>query len=89
MTSVMFSKWAGDWLTHPLYHALLEVKCIPFLEQEPSATTDEGKKINLEISTAEEVMSQPAVCVNVVEEVLIPENIRIHVNVLTTHCIPG
>jgi chloride channel 7 len=35
MISIMVAKWTGDLLTHPLYHALLEFKCIPFLAPEP------------------------------------------------------
>lgn len=35
MVSIMVAKWVGDLITHPLYHALLEVKCIPFLTAEP------------------------------------------------------
>ena len=35
MVTVLISKWVGDYLTHPLYHALMEIKCIPFLDTEP------------------------------------------------------
>ena len=35
MSAIMISKWVGDYFTHPLYHALLEFKCIPFLDSEP------------------------------------------------------
>lgn len=35
MSAIMTSKWVGDYFTHPLYHALLEFKCIPFLDSEP------------------------------------------------------
>lgn len=44
MTAIMFSKWVGDYLTHPLYHALLELKCIPFLDSEP-VVYHEGAKL--------------------------------------------
>ena len=40
MVAVMVSKWVGDFFTHPIYHALLEVKCIPFLDSEPRVTVD-------------------------------------------------
>lgn len=33
MVAVLSSKWVGDFITHPFYHALLELKCIPFLDQ--------------------------------------------------------
>ena len=36
MISIMVAKWTGDLLTHPLYHALLEFKCIPFLSPDPT-----------------------------------------------------
>ena len=35
MVAVMVAKWVGDYITHPLYHSLLELKCIPFLDSEP------------------------------------------------------
>ena len=35
MVAIMVAKWVGDFATHPLYHALLELKCIPFLDSEP------------------------------------------------------
>ena len=35
MVAIMVAKWVGDYITHPLYHSLLEMKCIPFLESEP------------------------------------------------------
>uniref|UniRef100_A0A2C9L8U2 Chloride channel protein n=1 Tax=Biomphalaria glabrata TaxID=6526 RepID=A0A2C9L8U2_BIOGL len=30
MTAVMVAKWVGNLFTHPYFHALLELKCIPF-----------------------------------------------------------
>ena len=57
MTAVLFAKWSGDFLTHPLYHALLEVKCIPFLEPEPVvALGNDAVRINLELYKVGEVM---------------------------------
>ena len=38
MAAIMVAKWMGDFVTHPLYHALLELKCIPFLDAEPIIT---------------------------------------------------
>ena len=35
MTSILVSKLAADQLTHSLYHALLELKCIPFIGGAP------------------------------------------------------
>ena len=31
MLGVMVAKWMGDYATHSLYHAMLELKCVPFL----------------------------------------------------------
>ena len=42
MVAVMVAKWVGDFFTHPVYHTLMELKCIPFLDHEPMVTI--GKK---------------------------------------------
>ena len=44
MATIMVAKWVGDFVTHPLYHALLELKCIPFLDTEP-VIVDNSKKM--------------------------------------------
>ena len=44
MAAIMVAKWVGDFITHPLYHALLELKCIPFLDAEP-VIVNEAKKV--------------------------------------------
>lgn len=31
LVGIMVAKWVADAATHSLYHALLEVKCVPFL----------------------------------------------------------
>ena len=36
MLGVMVAKWVADSLTHSLYHAIIEAKCIPFLSPEVS-----------------------------------------------------
>lgn len=36
MTGIMIAKWVADFTTHSLYHALLEVKAVPFLDHSPS-----------------------------------------------------
>ena len=69
MTAVMCSKWVGDYFTHPLYHALLELKCIPFLEEEPVVVEDGGGRVDLELCTAGQVMAAPAKTVTAVEKV--------------------
>ena len=35
MSSILVSKLVADTLTHSLYHALLEIKCIPFIGSDP------------------------------------------------------
>jgi len=41
MVAVMMAKWIGDYITHPLYHSLLELYCIPFLDSEPIVYDDQ------------------------------------------------
>ena len=36
MLGVMVAKWVADSLTHSLYHAIIEAKCLPFLNPEVS-----------------------------------------------------
>ena len=47
LTAIMVAKLVGDQLTHPIYHALLEVKCIPILDEEPIVYTSDknGKSV--------------------------------------------
>ena len=41
MVAILVSKWVGDYITHPLYHSLLEHKGIPYLEAEPIVYDDQ------------------------------------------------
>jgi len=59
MTSIMVAKWVGDLFTHPMYHTLLEFKCIPFLDAEPTVYEDRGKLLNLELHQVKETMTSP------------------------------
>ncbi|XP_013401689.1 chloride channel protein B [Lingula anatina] len=59
MVSVMTAKWVGDMITHPLYLSLLELKCIPFLADEPVVHDDENKIVNLELHTVADIMTTP------------------------------
>ena len=43
MVAVMVAKWVGDFFTHPIYHAIMEIKCIPFLNPEPRVTIDKKR----------------------------------------------
>lgn len=69
MVAIMVAKWVGDFATHPLYHALLELKCIPFLDSEPVILHEGSKAINLELFRAGDAMSSPAIVVHKVESV--------------------
>ncbi|XP_065836634.1 chloride channel protein C-like [Oscarella lobularis] len=63
MVAIMVAKWTGDFITHPIYHALLEMKCIPFLDAEPviiradKKTTSTGV-VNLELHCASDAMTK-------------------------------
>lgn len=63
MVSVMISKWVGDFFTHPVYHALMELKCIPFLDPEPRVTIDKSQ-LNLELYWARHAMSSPVITIH-------------------------
>jgi chloride channel 7 len=39
MTAILISKLVADQITHSLYHALLELKCIPFIGGDPPPHT--------------------------------------------------
>jgi len=65
MISIMVAKWTGDLLTHPLYHALLEFKCIPFLTPEPILMKADGSVLNLDLFTAQDSMTSPVKTVNI------------------------
>ncbi|XP_074645246.1 chloride channel protein D-like isoform X2 [Tubulanus polymorphus] len=69
MVAIMFAKWVGDFVTHPLYHALLEMKCIPFLDAEPVIVHDEKDTLNLELFQAKHVMAIPPICLHLKEPV--------------------
>lgn len=64
MITIMVAKWTGDFLSHPLYHALLEFKCIPFLGHEPMLIKSDGSVLNLDLFTAQDAMTKPVVTVN-------------------------
>jgi len=58
MTSIMVAKWIADKATHSLYHSLLELKCIPFLDHTIGSHTP------LDSHTVEEIMTKPLVVVH-------------------------
>ena len=55
LVGIMVAKWVADSLTHPLYHGLLEIKCIPFLNPEPMASK------HLDLLPVARVMASPVV----------------------------
>eukprot|EP00879_Flechtneria_rotunda_P016612 GHRR01017382.1.p1 GENE.GHRR01017382.1~~GHRR01017382.1.p1 ORF type:complete len:460 (+),score=151.82 GHRR01017382.1:797-2176(+) len=56
LVAIMVAKWVGDAMTHSLYHALLEVKCVPFLVHEPVS------RFSLDLLPVSTVMKSPVVC---------------------------
>ena len=57
MAAVLIAKWLADFVTHSLYHAILEVKCVPFLD----FLCDIPK---MECFSASDVMQAPVVTLN-------------------------
>ncbi|KAI8746592.1 chloride channel protein C [Biomphalaria glabrata] len=68
MTAVMVAKWVGNLFTHPYFHALLELKCIPFLDQHPHVQIDETN-VKLDLFSAEDIMAFPVLSFDIVEHV--------------------
>ncbi|XP_013403924.1 chloride channel protein C [Lingula anatina] len=69
MVGIMVAKWVGDFVTHPLYHALLELKCIPFLNTEPVVVHEGRDVLNLDLYGAKDVMTPDPVVLHVHEPV--------------------
>jgi len=42
MVTIMVSKWIADFATHSLYHSLIELKCMPFLNDDIPNYTSKG-----------------------------------------------
>jgi chloride channel 7 len=55
LVAIMVAKWVADAATHSLYHALLELKCVPFLLPEPVS------KYSLDLLQVSAVMRKPVV----------------------------
>ncbi|CAD5117650.1 DgyrCDS6403 [Dimorphilus gyrociliatus] len=56
MFAVIMARSTGNLLTHSLYHAILELKCISFLDEDPPSSRLVEPRI-------EEIMSKPAICI--------------------------
>ncbi|XP_022340708.1 chloride channel protein C-like isoform X1 [Crassostrea virginica] len=80
MVSVMVAKWVGDFFTHPIYHALLELKCIPLLDPEPRVRIDK-QQLNLDLYKAGDIMSSPVITVQMRESVSVLSTLILN----TTH----
>eukprot|EP00052_Salpingoeca_macrocollata_P012564 m.97626 g.97626 ORF g.97626 m.97626 type:complete len:836 (-) comp18538_c0_seq4:53-2560(-) len=63
MFSIMISKWIADYTTHSLYHALLELKCMPFLDSDPPLAE------NLDLYPVAVLMNSPPVCLEEITSV--------------------
>lgn len=61
MLSISSAKLLGDYLTHSLYHGLLEIKCIPYLPQEPHVVVN-GCQIKLDLYDVKHVMARDVFC---------------------------
>jgi chloride channel 7 len=81
MIAVLFAKWVGDFITHPFYHALLELKCIPFLDQDPVVVTPHGERLNLELYQAVHVMTKPVHTLRKLEKISAVAKVRVDISV--------
>jgi chloride channel 7 len=73
------SKWVGDFFTHSYYLALMELKCIPYLDAEPVVNCN-SKKVSLELHCAADIMSHPPVVVHVRESIVYLADILLNTN---------
>uniref|UniRef100_A0A061RFD9 Chloride channel protein n=3 Tax=Tetraselmis sp. GSL018 TaxID=582737 RepID=A0A061RFD9_9CHLO len=63
LVSILVAKAMADMCTHALYHALLEIKCVPFLPGEPNAS------VSPDLLHVTSVMRSPVVCIKEVDRV--------------------
>lgn len=66
MLSVMTAKWVADFLTHSLYHAIIELKCLPFLN--PEISLHGAKDGDLEKHTITDLIGHDMVVQTIREE---------------------
>lgn len=59
LVAIMVAKWVADAFTHSLYHAVLEVKCVPILHSEPQT----GQ--SLDLVPVHAIMASPVVTLQV------------------------
>ncbi|KAK6185139.1 hypothetical protein SNE40_007435 [Patella caerulea] len=77
MVAVMVGKWSGDFFTHPIFHAHLELKCIPFLDPEPRLVA-EGKSVQFELYQTQDVMTSPVRTINICEPISVLSDLLLH-----------
>lgn len=62
MLGVMVAKWVADALTHSLYHAIIEAKCLPFLNPEVSLHgARDGDLERFTVDDLQKTLEQPAI----------------------------
>jgi chloride channel 7 len=59
LVAILIAKTLADMCTHPLYHGLMEVKCVPFLPGDANAS------VSPDLLPVTLVMQSPVVCVKV------------------------
>ena len=60
MISCISAKWVADFMTHSLYHSLIEAKALPFLDSGPVY------RKNLDLFPVKDIMVSPVVCLSAV-----------------------
>lgn len=55
LVGILVAKWVADAVTHSLYHALLEVACVPWLPPAPTAAS------SMDLLPVRTIMASPVV----------------------------
>lgn len=55
LVAIIIAKWIADAVSHSLYHAILEVKCVPILHSNPQS------RVSLDLIPVHNVMAYPVV----------------------------
>lgn len=55
LVAIIIAKWIADAVSHSLYHAILEVKCVPILHSSPQS------RVSLDLIPVHHVMAYPVV----------------------------
>ena len=55
LVGILVAKWVADAVTHSLYHALLEVACVPWLPPAPAAPS------SMDLISAASIMASPVI----------------------------